>query len=85
MSRWTLTFRAEGDGPPVECRVRRLLKAALRCYGLRCVGYGDGETPRHAAQDARSEGRMTRKPSEVSKRASDDGTGPAEETRKNDD
>jgi len=27
--RWVLTFKAEGAGPPVECRVRRLLKAAL--------------------------------------------------------
>ena len=34
---WTLTFRATGQGPPVEIRVRRLLKAALRTYGLRCV------------------------------------------------
>jgi hypothetical protein len=37
MSIWTLSFRAEGPGPPVEIRVRRLLKAALRRYGLRCV------------------------------------------------
>lgn len=38
---WTLQFRAEGNGPPVAVRVRRLLKAALRQYGLRLVGYGD--------------------------------------------
>ncbi len=37
MSRWALTFRAEGDGPPMECRVRRLLKLALRACRLRCV------------------------------------------------
>jgi hypothetical protein len=36
---WTLSFRAEGDGPPVEIRVRRLLKAALRSFGLRCLDY----------------------------------------------
>ena len=36
---WTLTFRATGQGPPVEIRVRRLLKAALRAYGLRCVSH----------------------------------------------
>ncbi len=36
---WTLDFRAEGDGPPVEIRVRRLLKRALRSFGLRCVDY----------------------------------------------
>jgi len=47
--RWVLTFKAEGDGPPVECRVRRLLKAALRAYGLRCLDHriiGDGGNAR---------------------------------------
>ena len=34
---WVLSFRAEGGGPPVEVRVRRLLKAALRHYRLRCI------------------------------------------------
>ena len=38
---WTLSFKATGEGPPVEIRVRRLLKTALRAYGLRCCGYGD--------------------------------------------
>jgi len=28
-----------GIGPPFAVRVRRLLKAALRCYGLRCIGF----------------------------------------------
>ena len=37
---WTLTFEAAGIGPPVECRIRRLLKAAGRAYGLRCISYG---------------------------------------------
>lgn len=32
-----LDLRAEGDGPPVEIRVRRVLKNMLRSYGLRCV------------------------------------------------
>jgi hypothetical protein len=36
---WTLSFRAEGDGPPAELRVRALLKRALRSHGLRCVDY----------------------------------------------
>jgi hypothetical protein len=36
---WHLTFRAEGDGPPVAIRVRRLLKRALRSFGLRCIDY----------------------------------------------
>ena len=34
---WTVCFRPEGDGPPAAIRVRRLLKIALRCCGLRCV------------------------------------------------
>jgi hypothetical protein len=33
----TLTFRAEGGGPPLPIRVRHLLKFALRSLGLRCV------------------------------------------------
>lgn len=37
MSRWELTFRPEGDGPPVAARVKRLLKLALRSCGLRCI------------------------------------------------
>lgn len=51
-SAWTLTFRAEGDGPPVELRVRRLLKAALRCHGLRCI-----DVSQAAAHAAYREGR----------------------------
>jgi len=43
MNTWTLIFRAEGDGPPTAVRVRRLLKAALRAYGLRCVRIGEAE------------------------------------------
>jgi hypothetical protein len=34
---WLIQLRAEGDGPPLAIRVRRLLKAALRRYGLRAV------------------------------------------------
>lgn len=56
MNRWHLIFRAEGDGARVECRVRRLLKAALRC-----IGYDHDDTPRHSTQDQRSRGGMTRK------------------------
>lgn len=40
---YRLTFRAEGDGPPAIVRVRRLLKIALRGYGLRCLAVE--ETP----------------------------------------
>jgi len=35
--RWTLTVEAVGAGPPLVVRVRKLLKAAWRCYGLRCT------------------------------------------------
>jgi hypothetical protein len=45
---WKLTFKAAPDenGVPMPVRVRRLLKAALRSYRLRCVdievfGVGD--------------------------------------------
>ena len=34
---WTITLAAEGDGPPAVVRVRRLLKAARRAYGLRAL------------------------------------------------
>jgi hypothetical protein len=34
---WRVTLTAEGDGPPAVVRLRRLLKAALRTYGLRCL------------------------------------------------
>ncbi len=36
--RWRVTFEAAGDGPPIEVRMKKLLKAALRAYGLRNVG-----------------------------------------------
>jgi hypothetical protein len=35
--RWTITFRAAGVGPPIEVRIRRLLKIAGRCLDLRAV------------------------------------------------
>lgn len=34
---FTVTFRAVGEGPPASVRMRRLLKAALRAYGLKSV------------------------------------------------
>lgn len=35
---WQITLEAVGEGqPPEEIRVRRLLKAALRTYDLRCI------------------------------------------------
>ena len=51
--RWKLTFQAEGDGPPVAVRVRRLLKAALRTYRLRCVAVDSPDRP-EAAKSAGS-------------------------------
>ena len=51
MSRWTLILRPEGDGPPAVCRVRRLLKLALRRCGLRCIEVRHDETPRPSHAD----------------------------------
>jgi hypothetical protein len=42
---WPLTFRAVGPGPEPAIRVRRLLKAALRSYGLRCISLADHAEP----------------------------------------
>ena len=50
MTRWTLTFRSEGDGPPVEIRVRRLLKGALRSHGLRCTDIRRTPHPANAGE-----------------------------------
>jgi hypothetical protein len=36
-SGFRLTFKPVGDGPPACIRIRKLLKAALRACGLRCV------------------------------------------------
>jgi hypothetical protein len=33
----TLTFRDTGEGPPFDVRLARLLKVALRTFGLRCI------------------------------------------------
>lgn len=33
----TVTFTAEGDGPPLEIRARQFLKLALRRFGLRNI------------------------------------------------
>ncbi len=41
---WVITLQTEGPGPPVEIRVRRFLKSALRCYGLRCVRVSENKT-----------------------------------------
>ena len=34
--RFEIVLKYKGQGPPVEIRLRRWLKAALRRYGLRC-------------------------------------------------
>ena len=39
--KYEIVLRAEGAGPPTINRLRRLLKAALRAYGLRCLGFGE--------------------------------------------
>jgi hypothetical protein len=43
--RFTFSFTATGDGPPAEIRVRRMLKAALRHYGLRASFVPTPATP----------------------------------------
>ena len=56
--RWTIELESDSEGgAPMALRVRKLLKTALRFYGLRAVGYGlngqrlDGPTvPRAAAE-----------------------------------
>lgn len=34
---YRLTICAAGDGPPLDVRLRRFLKSALRAHRLRCV------------------------------------------------
>jgi hypothetical protein len=34
---YTLTLRAEGNGPPAAIRLRKALKVMLRSFGLRCI------------------------------------------------
>jgi hypothetical protein len=54
---WLLTFRSEGEGPPTVLRVRRLLKAALRAYGLRCVRVDEVPDDGKVNDDGRSDPR----------------------------
>jgi len=42
--KFVITVRAEGPGPPVPQRLKRLLKVMLRAYGVRCVRIAP-ETP----------------------------------------
>lgn len=43
---YTLTFQAaDNDSPPVDVRVRRLLKCALRSFGLKCVRLDEPPNP----------------------------------------
>lgn len=35
--RYHVALQSEGKGPPADIRLRRLLKAALRSFGLRVV------------------------------------------------
>jgi hypothetical protein len=40
---WTLTFfPAPGHAAPMSVRVKRLLKLALRAFGLRCISVSGG-------------------------------------------
>jgi hypothetical protein len=42
---WTITVCPTGNGPPPEIRIRRLLKVALRAFGLRCVAVAKEQEP----------------------------------------
>ena len=46
----TITFEAAGIGPETIIRVRRLLKGALRQYGLRCTDIAAGKPSPEARQ-----------------------------------
>lgn len=59
MSEWTLKFRPEGAGPPTEIRVRRLLKVALRAFGLRCVDVTERDENRDASKPEQREAGAT--------------------------
>jgi hypothetical protein len=41
---WTVTFTALPSDVPVVCRVRSLLKAARRSYGLKCISIATNGT-----------------------------------------
>jgi len=45
MTTWTLTFRSTPNSVPEEIRMRRLLKAALRQFGFRCVSTAKAAEP----------------------------------------
>jgi hypothetical protein len=55
---WHLTFQVADSGdPPVAIRVRRLLKRALRSFGLKCVDYRvDAPASEPAATQPAAEG-----------------------------
>ena len=53
-----------------------MLKAALRCYGLRCIDVRPEETPGMVHRDERSVAGMTEKASKRTGRASVDGIRP---------
>jgi hypothetical protein len=55
---YRLVLVAEGAGPPPAVRLRRLLKSALRAYGLRCVRVdmpAEAPAPDPAARDQDAE------------------------------
>jgi hypothetical protein len=52
--RVVIELEAAGIGAPLVCRIKRLLKASLRAYGLRCVkvDWDDAPPPLAPAQRA---------------------------------
>jgi len=58
---WTLTFtRAPGGEAPTATRVKRLLKAALRCFGLKCIAVGGPALQDNQEQPGRANREETR-------------------------
>ena len=55
--KWIITVEATGPGPPEQVRIRRLLKVALRTFGLRCLSIGTAATDKGDHGAGLSEGR----------------------------
>jgi len=61
MTTFTLTLAPAGDGPPMDLRIKSLLKTALRPHRLRCLSI-KAQNPHQTAQDASPGMRMSRQP-----------------------
>jgi len=50
-ARWVVEFKPTGDGPPMANRMRAMLKAALRAYGLKAVAVRDPKPAEATVED----------------------------------